>query len=87
LESICEAERNSLKIVGERRKVCEVSLEILDFWSMIQCYTGWLLAYFVGTEGITLAMFLPESVIFESRLTMQHFRCKSIIESYMFTSR
>jgi len=59
LESICEAERNSLKIVGERRKVCEVSLEILDFWSMIQCYTGWLLAYFVGTEGITLAMFLP----------------------------
>ena len=48
-----------LKIVGERRKVCEVSLEILDFGSMIQCHTGWLLAYFVGIEGITLAMFLP----------------------------
>jgi hypothetical protein len=27
---------------------------------MIQCHAGWLLVYFVGIEGITLAMFLPE---------------------------
>jgi len=73
LESICEAERNSFKIVGERWKVCEVSLEILDFWSMIQCHTGWLLAYFVGIEGITLATFLPERAILDVSTFIQDF--------------
>jgi hypothetical protein len=60
LESICEAEPKSFEIAGQKPKACEVSLEILGFRRMIQCEAGRPLAYFVGIEGITLAMFLPE---------------------------
>jgi len=66
------------------RKVSEVSLEILDFWSMIQYHAGWLFAYFVGIEGITLAMFLPETLILHFCLGIQDFKPKSFrsINSY-----
>jgi hypothetical protein len=60
LESICEAEPKSFEIAGQKPEACEVSVEILGFRRMIRCEAGRPLAYFVGIEGIILAMFLPE---------------------------
>jgi hypothetical protein len=71
LESICEAELKSFEIAGQKPGACEVSLEILGFRRMIRCEAGRLLAYFVGIEGIILAMFLPvihEEPIWQSML-------------------
>ena len=52
---------------------------------MIQCHAGWLLAYFVGIEGITLAMFPAVTFISHLRSAIQHFQWKSTKEQTLFS--
>jgi hypothetical protein len=42
-------------------------------------------AYFLGKQGVTDAMFLPEMLFLESSPRMPHFKCKSIINSTVLT--